>query len=156
MLPSGTGGGGVFMLKCAPATGGDDGMVTPARVIRPILSGGLILALVGLGACDQKNAYVALPPPKVTVAPPVKKAVTRYLDATGNTAAVNTTNLVARVPGFLEAVKYQDGDAVKKGTVLFTIEPETYQLKLQQAQAAQASAQATASRRRRNMTGRPS
>lgn len=113
------------------------------RAAWPILAGGLVLALVALGGCDQKNAYVAPPPPKVTVAPPVKKAVTRYLDATGNTAAVNTTNLVARVPGFLEAIKYQDGQAVKKDTVLFTIEPETYQLKLQQAQAAQASAQAT-------------
>lgn len=118
-------------------------MVRAARAIRPILSGGLVLALVALGACDQKNAYVAPPPPKVTVATPVKKAVTRYLEATGNTAAVNNTNLVARVPGFLEGIKYQDGEAVKKGTVLFTIEPETYQLKLQLSQAAQASAQAT-------------
>lgn len=118
-------------------------MVSAARPIRAILAGGLVLALVGLGACDQKNAYVAPPPPKVTVAPPVKKAVTRYLEATGNTAAVNTTNLVARVPGFLEAIKYRDGDAVKKGTVLFTIEPETYDLKLKQAQAAQASAEAS-------------
>lgn len=118
-------------------------MVSAARPIRAILAGGLVLALIGLGACDQKNAYVAPPPPKVTVAPPVKKAVTRYLEATGNTAAVNTTNLVARVPGFLEAIKYRDGDAVKKGTVLFTIEPETYDLKLKQAQAAQASAEAS-------------
>lgn len=100
-------------------------------------------ALIGLTACDQKNAYVAPPPPKVTVAAPVEKAVTVYLEATGNTAAVNTTNLVARVPGFLETVNYKDGDLVKKGTVLFTIEPESYDLKLKQAQAAEASAQAT-------------
>ncbi|HEY6028648.1 MAG TPA: efflux RND transporter periplasmic adaptor subunit, partial [Pseudolabrys sp.] len=81
--------------------------------------------------------------PKVTVAAPVKRPVTLYLEATGNTAAVNTTNLVARVPGFLETVNYKDGDLVKKGTVLFTIEPESYDLKLKQAQAAEASAQAT-------------
>ena len=102
-----------------------------------------LIALTTLAACDQKNAYVAPPPPKVTVAAPVEKAVTLYLDATGNTAAVNTTNLVARVPGFLESVNYKDGDLVKKGTVLFTIEPESYDLKLKQAQAAEASAQAT-------------
>jgi RND family efflux transporter MFP subunit len=117
-----------------------------AGAARPFLAGGLALALAAplvLGGCDQKNAYVAPPPPKVTVAAPVKKAVTRYLEATGNTAAVNTTNLVARVPGFIEAIKYQDGEKVKKGTVLFTIEPETYDLKLKQAQAAQASAEAT-------------
>jgi RND family efflux transporter MFP subunit len=102
-----------------------------------------LIAFTTLAACDQKNAYVAPPPPKVTVAAPVEKAVTLYLDATGNTAAVNTTNLVARVPGFLESVNYKDGDLVKKGTVLFTIEPESYDLKLKQAQAAEASAQAT-------------
>ena len=102
-----------------------------------------LIALTTLAACDQKNAYVAPPPPKVTVAAPVEKAVTLYLEATGNTAAVNTTNLVARVPGFLETVNYKDGDLVKKGTVLFTIEPASYDLKLKQAQAAETSAQAT-------------
>ena len=107
---------------------------------RPIAA---LVALIALTACDQKNAYVAPPPPKVTVAAPVEKAVTVYLEATGNTAAVNSTNLVARVPGFLETVNYKDGDLVKKGTVLFTIEPESYDLKLKQAQAAEASAQAT-------------
>jgi RND family efflux transporter MFP subunit len=108
-----------------------------------ILKGCALVAVLGLAACDQKNAYVPPPPPKVTVAAPVKRPVTLYLDATGNTAAVNTTNLVARVPGFLETVNYKDGDLVKKGTVLFTIEPESYDLKLKQAQAAEASAQAT-------------
>ena len=114
-----------------------------AGATKAILKGCALVALIGLAACDQKNAYVAPPPPKVTVAAPVERAVTVYLEATGNTAAVNTTNLVARVPGFLETVNYQDGAMVKKGTVLFTIEPETYDLKLKQAQAAEASAQAT-------------
>ena len=47
------------------------------------------------------------------------------------------------MPGFVETINYNDGDAVKKGTVLFTIEPETYKLKLDQAKAAEASAHAT-------------
>ena len=50
----------------------------------------------------------------------------------------------ARVSGFLKEIAYQDGAPVKKGTHLFTIEPEPYQLKLQQAQAAEAGAEATA------------
>ena len=50
-----------------------------------------------LCACGQENRYVAPPPPKVTVAIPVQQKVTRYLEATGYTAAINTTNLVARV-----------------------------------------------------------
>jgi len=46
------------------------------------------------------------------------------------------------VQGVLQAINYQDGTFVKEGTTLFTIEPETYKLKLEQAQAAEAGAQA--------------
>src|SRR6476620_4612048 len=101
------------------------------------------LVAAGLAACGQNNTYVAPPPPKVTVAKPVEQEVTRYFEATGNTAAVNSANLVARVQGFLTEIAYADGAPVKKGAHLFTIEPEPYQLKLQQAQAAEASAKAT-------------
>ena len=101
------------------------------------------LVAAGLVACGQNNTYQAPPPPKVTVAKPVDQKVTRYFEATGNTAAVNSANLVARVQGFLREINYQDGSPVKKGQHLFTIEPEPYQLKLQQAQAAEQAAQAT-------------
>jgi len=102
-----------------------------------------IAAFALLAGCEQKNTYVPPPPPKVTVAPPVERAVTRYLEATGNAAAVNTANLVARVNGFVESIDYQDGELVKKGKLLFTIEPEPYELKLKEAKAAVESARAT-------------
>jgi RND family efflux transporter MFP subunit len=70
-------------------------------------------------------------------------AITRYLDATGNTAPIKSVDLVARVQGFLQSINYQDGTFVKEGTTLFTIEPDTYKLKLEQAQAAEAGAQAS-------------
>jgi RND family efflux transporter MFP subunit len=100
------------------------------------------LTVVVLAGCGESNTYVAPPPPKVTVTTPVKKTVTIYLDATGSTAAVNTASLVARVPGFVQTINYNDGDLVKKGTLLFTIEPESYELKWKQAQAAQDSTNA--------------
>ncbi|HEV2958218.1 MAG TPA: efflux RND transporter periplasmic adaptor subunit [Xanthobacteraceae bacterium] len=100
------------------------------------------LALL-LAACGEPNRYAAPPPPKVTVAHPVRQPVTNYLEVTGNTAPINTVDLVARVQGFLEEIHYKDGDAVKKGTVLFTIEPEPYQVKLDQAKAAEDGAAAT-------------
>jgi RND family efflux transporter MFP subunit len=103
----------------------------------------LLVASAALSACGEQNTYVPPPPPKVTVAPPVQRAVTHYLQETGNTAAINTADLVARVSGFIESIKYKDGEFVKKGTVLFTIEPETYKLKLDQAKAAEESARAT-------------
>jgi len=89
------------------------------------------------------GAVMPPPPPKVDVGLPVQQNVTRYLDATGNTAPIQTVDLVARVQGVLESINYKDGSFVKAGTTLFTIEPETYKLKLEQAQAAEAGAQAT-------------
>jgi RND family efflux transporter MFP subunit len=95
-----------------------------------------------LAGCEQ-NTYVPPPPPKVEVATPLQRPITRYLEATGNAAAIKSVDLVARVQGFLNSIDYRDGTFVKEGTTLFTIEPETYKLKLEQAQAAQAGAEAT-------------
>jgi RND family efflux transporter MFP subunit len=102
----------------------------------------IVLALVLLAGCER-NTFVPPPPPKVEVAVPVQRAVTTYYDATGNTAAFKNVDLVARVQGFLQSINYEDGAFVKQGTTLFTIEPETYKLKLEQAQAAETGAQAT-------------
>ena len=95
-----------------------------------------------LTGCEQ-NTFVPPPPPKVEVASPLQKPVRRYLEATGNTAAIRNVDLVARVQGFLQSINYQDGSFVKQGTTLFTIEPETYKLKLDQAKAAESGAEAT-------------
>src|SRR5262245_20136008 len=103
---------------------------------------GVVALAASLAACGQDNRYVAPPAPKVTVALPVQQTVTRYLEATGNAAAVSSTNLVARVQGFLQSIDYKDGDLVKEGTTLFVIEPEPYKLRLEQAQAAEAGARA--------------
>ena len=112
--------------------------------VRPIriLSAATMLAALMVAGCGQRNDYVAPPPPKVTVTTPTKQPVTRYFETTGNTAAVNSTDLVARVAGFIEEIKYRDGDRVTKGTVLFTIEPEPYRVKLEQAKAAEMGADA--------------
>ena len=96
-----------------------------------------------LTACGKENRFIAPPPPKVTVELPVQQMVTPYLEATGNTAAVNTVKLIARVQGYVQEIKYQDGAAVKKGTPLFVIEPQPYKVQLEQAQAAEEGAKAT-------------
>src|SRR3954467_5179747 len=109
----------------------------------PILRAAFAIAAMGiLSACEQ-NTFVPPPPAKVDVAVPVQRSFTRYLEATGNTAAIKNVDLVARVQGFLQSINYQDGSFVKEGTTLFTIEPDTYKLKLEQAQAAEAGAQAS-------------
>lgn len=113
-----------------------DGLKNSARLSLVLLSPFL------LTACEQ-NTFVPPPPPKVEVAFPLAKPVTRYLEATGNTAAIKNVDLVARVQGFLQSINYQDGTFVKQGTTLFTIEPETYKLKLEQAKAAESGAEAS-------------
>lgn len=103
----------------------------------------LFVAAFAIAGCGDSNKYAAPPPPKVTVATPAERDITSYFDATGNTAAVNSVDLVARVQGFIQEISYTDGDFVKKDTLLFTIEPEPYRLKLLAAQAAGAGSQAT-------------
>lgn len=112
--------------------------------LRTTQAAGLFAVAALLSACSQENAYVPPPPPKIEVALPVKQTVTPYLEATGSTAPVNTTPLVARVSGFIQEIDYKDGEEVKAGTRLFLIEPDTYQLALEQAQAGQGSADAAA------------
>src|SRR5262250_1142748 len=107
----------------------------------------LLLAGIGmftlLAACGQENRFIPPPPPKVTVQFPLQQTFTPYLQATGNAASVNTVKLVARVQGYVQEIKYQDGAAVKKGTPLFVIEPQPYKVALEQAQAAEEGAKAT-------------
>ena len=124
----------------SPACAKPDGSVTPTTAAFHIAFA--IFAFAALGGCEQ-NSFVPPPPPKVDVGVPVQRPITRYLEATGNTAPINSVDLVARVQGVLQAINYKDGSLVKQGTTLFTIEPDTYKLKLEQAQAAEAGAQAS-------------
>jgi RND family efflux transporter MFP subunit len=100
--------------------------------------------LVLLAGCKPSNQYQAPPPPELMIQRPTRHAVTRYLEEAGQLAATNSVDLVARVQGYLETIGFADGDSVKKGTPLFTIEPAPYKAQLLQAQANLASAQAKA------------
>jgi RND family efflux transporter MFP subunit len=100
-----------------------------------------ILTLLAAG-CGQENKFIAPPPPKVTVQLPLQQMVTPYLEATGNAASPNNIKLVARVEGYVQEIKYKDGEAVKKDTPLFVIQPEPYKVQLEQAQAAEEGAKA--------------
>jgi RND family efflux transporter MFP subunit len=102
---------------------------------------GLLLATL-LAGCKPNNSYHAPPPPPVTTSKPVLMPMTGYLYVTGSTVAVNSVQLVARVAGYLDRINYTDGSVVKKGQLLFVIEPEPYAAKLQQAVAAIAQAKA--------------
>jgi RND family efflux transporter MFP subunit len=88
-----------------------------------------------MAACRDKPKPPP-PPPTVTVAQPLQRQVTDYLEPTGNAQAIRTVQLVARVAGYLEKVLFQDGQLVKKDELLLLIQQNTYRDNLRQAEAA--------------------
>jgi RND family efflux transporter MFP subunit len=93
-----------------------------------------VCAVPLLAVACEKQAPPKLPPPKVTVSQPVRRMVTDHLDYSGNTRAVNTVELRARVEGILEKALFKDGEIVKKDQLLFVIQRDTYEARLQQAE----------------------
>jgi multidrug efflux system membrane fusion protein len=94
------------------------------------------LTLAVLAACGtQAQEHGAIPPAQVSVAPVLAKEVAHWDEFTGRVAAVETVELRPRVGGYIERVNYQEGQEVKKGQVLFTIDARTYRAELDRAEA---------------------
>ena len=96
------------------------------------------LALVGilLSACDKKDKAAQGPAaPSVTVAQPLAKKVTDWDEYTGRFTAVQSVELRARVSGYLDSIKFTDGQLVDKGQLLFVIDPRPFQATLDKARA---------------------
>ncbi len=74
-------------------------------------------------------------PPAMPVTSPRTQSVGETMTLTGNAAAVNKVNLVARVVGYLEQIHFEDGALVRRGDLLFTIQQDQYKAQLRQAQA---------------------
>jgi RND family efflux transporter MFP subunit len=104
---------------------------------------GLALLWSLSGCKPEGNTFAPPPPPAVTVAHPIQRPVTQYLESTGTTEAFETVVLRARVPGFLEDYKFKPGAAVKKGDLLFVIDKRTYQATFDRLQAQVLSDEAT-------------
>jgi RND family efflux transporter MFP subunit len=101
------------------------------------------LALGALAACDQPAAQTAPaspPPPRVTVSEPLRRAVTAWDDYSGRFAALAHVEIRARVGGALEEMHFRDGQLVRRGDLLFTIDPRPYQAALAEVQGRLAEA----------------
>lgn len=75
------------------------------------------------------------PPPNVTVSKPVAEEIVEWDEYTGRLEAVDTVDVRARVNGYLESIHFKDGQTVKKGDLLFVIDPRPYQAELDRALA---------------------
>ncbi len=106
-----------------------------------------LAAALALAGCEEAaNVYVEPPPAEVTVARPLVRTVTEYLDFTGTTEASEAVQVRARVAGVLEDMHFTPGTVVEAGDLLFTIDPKEYEADLLAVKAERASAEATLTR----------
>jgi len=104
------------------------------RAVRGLLP--LLALATSVASCGQgQQPQAGPPPPAVTVAKPVQRTVTDYDEYVGRFTAVDSVEVRARVSGYLEGVHFKDGQLVKQGDLLFTIDKRPFQYALDQARA---------------------
>jgi membrane fusion protein (multidrug efflux system) len=98
-----------------------------------------VASLIGVPAYGQQAA----PPPAVLVQPAELRSMTKQAEFVGRAEALEKVDLRARVQGFLGSRLFKEGDDVKEGQVVFTIEREPFEAAVDQRKAQLAAAQAT-------------
>jgi membrane fusion protein, multidrug efflux system len=104
----------------------------------------LVVAAVAVAGCGQGQppAPAAPPPPTVTIANPTKRVIVDQDEYVGRFVAVDAVEVRARVSGYLDKVHFTDGQNVREGDLLFTIDRRPFQTALEQARANLAQARA--------------
>jgi membrane fusion protein (multidrug efflux system) len=102
----------------------------------------LLLPLLAAACAKEATAPVAPPPPVVVVAPAARRDVPVYVESVAQTVAEDTVEIRARVEGVLLTMQFEEGKPVKKGAVLFTIDPQEYEAALLGAKAKLAKGEA--------------
>jgi membrane fusion protein (multidrug efflux system) len=93
-------------------------------------------------ACANEAAPVAAPPPEVFVAEPIQRDVPVMMELVGQAAGSQDVEIRARVEGYLDTVAFTEGSLIKKGQLLYQIDPKPFQAALANAKANLARAQA--------------
>ena len=98
------------------------------------MAAGLAL-FAGCGESEDSSAKAGPPPPEVTVATPLVQKLTEWDEFTGRFEAVQQVEIRARVSGYLQEIRFEDGQHVEQGQVLFVIDPRPYQAAVDRAKA---------------------
>jgi len=107
----------------------------------------LFFITAGLGACSRTEAQQPPPPPTaVTVAAVIDREVTEWDEFTGRLEAVDVVAVRPRVSGFVSAVRFTEGALVRRGDLLFQIDPRPFQAEVDRLRAEVARAKATVQR----------
>ena len=108
-----------------------------AKFTASLRASALVLAasVAAITGCGHKAAQQMPPPPPVTVAPVEKKELVEWDEFTGRIEPIETVEVRPRVSGYLLEVRFQSGQLVKKGDVLFSIDPRWHQATFDQRQA---------------------
>jgi membrane fusion protein (multidrug efflux system) len=113
----------------------------PFRPARTLLSAALVLAAMLLPACRGEKAASAPPPPTVEVARVIRENVPVYQEWVATADGMVNATLRAQVTGYLVRQAYREGDFVRKGQLLFEIDPRPFQAALDQSRSQQREAE---------------
>jgi len=108
--------------------------VLPSLLISTVIA----LTLAGCArneAAESASAAAAAPPPQVSVAQVVQRPVNEFDEFTGRFEAIEHVDLRPRVSGYISSVNFVEGREVKKGEVLFIIDPRPYEAEFKRAKA---------------------
>ena len=114
------------------------------RLMAVLFATGSAVAL--LTGCSKSMAQQQPPPPQVTVAPVEQKDIVEWSEFTGHSEPVDSVEIRPRVSGYIQEVRFQSGQLVKKGDVLFVIDPRWNQAVFDQRQAEYDQAKSEAGR----------
>ena len=115
---------------------------SPVACLAFLLTAPALIFAAGCGQSQTQAQNAAPPPPQVTVSKPVKKLVSEHDEYVGRFVAFDYVEVRARVSGYLETIHFTDGQLVKQGDPLFTIDQRPFQATLDQAKAAVEQAKA--------------
>src|SRR5215210_2625619 len=109
-------------------------------VARIAIAAGLCLGLASAGCDSHEDEAAPMAPPRVTVMPPVRREVTDWDEFTGRFASTERVELRTRVGGHLDSIHFLGGQVVRRGDLLFRIDPRPFAAAATEAEARLTSA----------------